>query len=307
MQIKSNHAYLTLLLSILPLLLVHGANVTLPSLTSCEPAEILISATGNYTIQGRDIATHKLVFHEHIDQGVDHVTWNPVDLPPNSIALISILDQTSPSTTSLTSSQAAILPNALGNTSCLARDKGRRKTTGAQKTMVATIIGIVLGAFFLLVLLLVIGMMYRRKKEKEVKEQDDCVDHSCAGEQVIAGGSYMQRLVPGLSLQDAKPLPRDRSTEREQLDWASTRRANRHCKENTGGGAGGAGGAGGGFELPNYNPTPATRGNADSAREAKTKDPFASQPNSPYNPTQQQQQQHNKHKATEQDNRQSTF
>ncbi|KAJ1028174.1 hypothetical protein NDA13_003620 [Ustilago tritici] len=236
MQIKSNHAYLTLLLTTLPLLLVHGANLTLPTLTSCEPAEILISATGNYTIQGRDVATHKLVFHAHIDQGVDHVTWNPVDLPPNSIALISILDQTSPFTTSLTSSQAAIFPNPLGNTSCLARDKDRHRPTEAQKTMVATIIGIVLGAFFLLILLLLAGMMYRRKKERAVKEQDDCLDHSCAGEQVIAGGSYMQRLVPGLSLQDAKPLPRDRGTEREQLDWASTRRANRHCKENAGGG-----------------------------------------------------------------------
>ncbi|SOV09065.1 uncharacterized protein UDID_03695 [Ustilago sp. UG-2017a] len=306
MKIKSNHAYLTLLLTTLPLLLVHGANLTLPTLTSCEPAEILISATGNYTIQGREVATHKLVFHAHIDQGVDHVTWNPVDLPPNSIALISILDQTSPFTTSLTSSQAAILPNPLGNTSCLARNKDRHRSTGAQKTMVATIIGIVLGAFFLLVLLLVAGMMYRRKKERAVKEQDDCVDHSCAREQVIAGGSYMQRLVPGLSLQDAKPLPRDRSTEREQLDWASTRRANRHCKENAGGGRGR-----GGFELPNYNPTPGTGGNADGARGgARTRDPFASHPDSPYNHTQQQQQQqqqHEEHKGTERDKPQNSF
>lgn len=93
--------------------------------------------------------------------------------------------------------------------------------------------------------------MYRRKKEKTHKVEDDSLDlnHGYAGRNVPAGGSYMAKLVPGLKLQDAKPLQRDYRLEREQHDYASTRRGTRYYNGNTPD-VGGKGEAG--FELPSY-------------------------------------------------------
>ncbi len=99
--------------------------------------------------------------------------------------------------------------------------------------MVPTIIGIALGAFFLLIVLLVGGVMWRRKKEKMQKVENDSVDlnHSYAGN-VPAGGSYMARLVPGLKLQEARPLPRDPVLESEQANYSNTRRGTMNYYKN---------------------------------------------------------------------------
>ncbi|KAJ9478661.1 hypothetical protein PHBOTO_002177 [Pseudozyma hubeiensis] len=212
----------------------HAASITLPTLYSCEPATIRVSAQGNYTIEGRNGASRKLVFRAHVNQGVTSVNWDAVDLAANATALITVTDQISASQTSDDAVQALVLANPAGNTTCLVKDKDHRSTP-KQKSMVATIIGIALGAFFALVILLIAGMMYRRKRERLEKVEEDSLDldHSYTQGSVPAGGSYMARLVPGLKLQEARPLPRDPVLESEQANYSSTRRGTQYYKNDT--------------------------------------------------------------------------
>lgn len=214
----------------------HAASITLPTLYSCEPATIRVSAQGNYTIEGRNGASRKLVFRAHVNQGVTSVNWDYVDLAANDTALITVTDQISASQTSDDAVQALVQANPMGNTTCLVKDKDKdHHSTPKQKSMVATIIGIALGAFFALVILLIAGMMYRRKREKLEKVEEDSVDldHSYTQGSVPAGGSYMARLVPGLKLQEARPLPRDPVLESEQANYSSTRRGTQYYKNDT--------------------------------------------------------------------------
>ncbi len=66
------------------LTLVSSTTVTLPNLYACTPADIRVKATGNYTIEGRDNGSHKLVFRAHVNKGVKSVTWSAVELPANA-------------------------------------------------------------------------------------------------------------------------------------------------------------------------------------------------------------------------------
>ncbi|TKY87737.1 hypothetical protein EX895_003318 [Sporisorium graminicola] len=270
--------------------LSHAAFINLPPLYSCEPATIQVLAKGNYTLEGRELDSHKVYFHLRVQKGVSSVTWDAVDLAADATALISVTDQISASQTAVGSVQAVIQPNPSGNTTCLASDKkGKNHTSAKQKNMVPTIIGIVLGAFFLLVLLLVAGMMYRRKKEKSQKIEEDSVDLSHNYTQ--AGGSYMARLVPGLKPEEARPLPRDHKLESEQANYASTRRGTQYYRngagaadlDNSNAAAPASGGAGiAGYELPNYN---------QSQRHSRLASNPHQQPYSVYAPNQQQEQQ----------------
>ncbi|SPO32164.1 uncharacterized protein UTRI_02721 [Ustilago trichophora] len=252
MHLSARLTYLALLAT-----LASAAMINIPPLYSCEPASIRVLAKGNYTIEGRDLDTHKLVFRAHVNKGVSSVNWDAVDLAPDATAVVTVTDQIgpNPTQTALVTAQALIQPNPTGNTTCLAKSERDRKGGGAtksQKNMVPTIIGICLGAFLLLVILLVGGMMYRRKKEKVQKVDEDSVDlnHSYATQgNVPAGGSYMARLVPGLVLQDARPLPRDPVLESEQANYASTRRGTHYYKNGTGPDVNAPGT---GFELPSY-------------------------------------------------------
>lgn len=252
MQLSAGLSYLALLAT-----LASAAMINIPPLFSCEPASIRVLAKGNYTIEGRDFDTHKLVFRARVNKGVSSVNWDAVDLAPNATAVVTVTDQIgpSPTETTLVTAQALIQPNPTGNTTCLVKSERDRKRGGAtksQKNMVPTIIGICLGAFLLLVILLVAGMMYRRKREKAQKVDEDSVDlnHSYATQgQVPAGGSYMARLVPGLVLRDARPLPRDPVLESEQANYASTRRGTHYYKNGT---APDVNAPGTGFELPSY-------------------------------------------------------
>ncbi|GAC98828.1 hypothetical protein PHSY_006423 [Pseudozyma hubeiensis SY62] len=212
----------------------HAASIKLPTLYSCEPAAIRVSAQGNYTIEGRDGTSNKLVFRAHVKQGVTSVNWDAVDLAANATALIAVTDQISASQTSNDAVQALVLANPAGNTTCLVKDTDHRSTS-KQKSMVATIIGIALGAFFLLVILLIAGMMYRRKRERLEKVEEDSLDlnHSYTHGTIPAGGSYMARLVPGLKLQEARPLPRDPVLESEQATYSSTRRGTQYYKNDS--------------------------------------------------------------------------
>ncbi len=208
-----------------------AALINVPALYSCEPADIRVLAKGNYTIEGRDSDSHKLVFRARVDKGVNLVTWDSVDLVANATAIITVTDQTSPKQTALVTASAIVQANPMGNTTCL-REEENSRATAKQKNMVATIIGIVLAAFVALVLLLVGGMMYRRKKEKAQKFENESLDlnHGMPHAGVPAGGSYMARLVPGLKLQEARPLPRDPVLESEQANYASTRRGTQYYK-----------------------------------------------------------------------------
>ncbi|CBQ70971.1 conserved hypothetical protein [Sporisorium reilianum SRZ2] len=228
----------------------HAAFINLPTLYSCEPAAIRVLAKGNYTLEGRDLDTRKLHFRLRVQKGVSSVTWDAVDLPANATAIITVTDQIAASQTSAGSVQALVQPNPSGNTTCLADKKDKDRATAKQKNMVPTIIGIVLGAFFVLVLLLVAGMMYRRKKEKSQKIEEDSVDLSHSYSQ--AGGSYMARLVPGLKMNEARPLPRDPKLESEQADYASTRRGTHYYKSSAAAALDAPTNAAG-YELPNYN------------------------------------------------------
>ncbi len=210
-----------------------AALINVPALYSCEPADIRVLAKGNYTIEGRDSDSHKLVFRARVDKGVNLVTWDSVDLIANATAIITVTDQTTPKQTALVTASAIVQPNPSGNTTCLRQDD-KSHATAKQKNMVATIIGIVLAAFVALVLLLVGGMMYRRKKEKAQKFENESLDlnHGMPQAGVPAGGSYMARLVPGLKLQEARPLPRDPVLESEQANYASTRRGTQYYYTN---------------------------------------------------------------------------
>lgn len=264
-----------------------AAFINLPTLYSCEPASIRVLAQGNYTLEGREIDSHKLYFRLRVQKGVTSVTWDAVDMPANATALVTVTDQISLTQTAVGSVQALVQPNPSGNTTCLAdakKDKDHR--TGKQKNMVPTIIGIVLGAFFVLVLLLVAGMMYRRKKEKSQKIEEDSVDLNHNNNYYTqAGGSYMARLVPGLKLHEARPLPRDPKLESEQANYASTRRGTQYYNKNSAAGAfdpAAANAGAGGYELPNYN---------QSQRLSRLASNPNQQPYSMYAPQQPQQQQ----------------
>ncbi|SPO25170.1 uncharacterized protein UTRI_02721_B [Ustilago trichophora] len=256
MQPSAGLSYLVLLAT-----LASAAMINIPPLFSCEPASIRVLAKGNYTIEGRDLDTHELVFRAHVNKGVSSVNWDAVDLAPNATAVVTVTDQIgpSPTQTARVTAQALIQPNPTGDTTCLAksdrkseRDRKGGGATKSQKNMVPTIIGICLGAFLLLVILLVAGMMYRRKKEKVQKVDEDSVDlnHSYTTQgKVPAGSSYMARLVPGLVMQDARPLPRDPVLESEQANYASTRRGTHYYKNGT---APDVNDPETGFELPSY-------------------------------------------------------
>lgn len=224
------------LVSLLLATLAWGATVSLPNLYSCTPAEIRVHTTGNYTIEGHDSASKQLVFRAHVNAGVKRVTWDAVDLPANATALVTVTDQTgpSPTQTSVVTATALVAPNPVGNYTCLAALKDNDSDGGkkhGQKTLVPTIVGVVAGAFVLLVLLLVGGALWRRKKERAQKIENESVDlsHSYSTQgKVPAGTSYMARLVPGLNIQEARPLPRDRHLESEQEQYASTRRGTQY-------------------------------------------------------------------------------
>ncbi|CDS00419.1 uncharacterized protein SPSC_01655 [Sporisorium scitamineum] len=259
----------------------HAAIINLPTLYSCEPASIHVLAKGNYTLEGRNLETHKLHFRLRVQKGVTSVTWDSVDLAANTTALITVTEQISATQTSVGSVQALVQPNPSGSTTCLADKKDKDRASSKQKNMVPTIIGIVLGAFFLLVLFLVAGMMYRRKKEKTQKIEEDSVDLSHSYTQ--AGESYMARLVPGLKLNEARPLPRDPKLESEQANYASTRRGTQYYKTTTAAAAAldanntsTTNANAGGYELPNY---------SQSQRVSR----LASDPQQPYSPYGQQQ------------------
>lgn len=239
--------------------LASAAMFKLPILYSCEPAIIPVLAKGNYTIESRDSNSNELVFRAHVKKKVNSVTWDSVELPADASVIVTVIDQLSiaGNQTAIATASATVQPNPTGNTTCLLQAQRERKdndkggATKAQKNMVPTIVGIVLGAFFLLVVLLVGAMMYRRKKEKAQKVEDDSLDlnHGYGGQgNVPAGGSYMARLVPGLVMQDARPLPRDPVLESEQANYSSTRRGTHYYKNETGPDVTN----GSSFELPNY-------------------------------------------------------
>ena len=262
--------------------LSHAALFNLPTLYSCEPASIRVLAQGNYTLEGRDLDSHKLFFRVHVDKGVRSVTWDPVDLPANSTAVFTVTDQTSASQTSVGSVQGLVYPNPTGDTACLDTRKDKGRASSKQKNMVPTIVGIVLGAFFVLVLLLVAGMMYRRRKEKTQKVEEDSVDlnHGYTGK-TPAGGSYMAKLVPGLKLQDARPLPRDARLESELANYSSTRRGTHYYNSPP---APPTTSADAGYELPNYH-------QSQRLSRAQQHYPYPQQQWYPQHPQPQQQQQ----------------
>lgn len=242
MQVVTTSTTAWLALALTALTSVMSAQITLPTLYSCEPADIRVLAQGNFTIEGRDMDTHKLVFRAHAPQSVTSVTWSAVDLPPNATAVITVFDEADSFDTQDTFANASALvqPNPSGNTTCLHlfdknNDPGHGGSKAKQKNMVPTIVGVVLGAFFLLVLLLVGGMMYKRKKEKVQSLDYDGVDitQNLPIGNAPAGGNYMSRLVPGLKLQEAKPLPRDPVLESEQANYTSTRRGTYYNKKGT--------------------------------------------------------------------------
>lgn len=255
-----------------------AALINLPTLYSCEPASIHILAKGNYTIEGRDGNSHKLVFRARIKKGVLAVTWDTVDLPANATALITVIDQISPTDTSNNSVQGSIFANPAGNTTCLAKARDHR-SSAKQKTMVPTIIGIALGAFMVLVLLLIGGMLYRRRKEKSEKIEQDSVDlnHSYTQGSIPAGGSYMARLVPGLKLQEARPLPRDPVLESEHANYASTRRGTYYYKNGAAPDILAYAPSGSSFELPKYNHKNTQAYHHQSTPSSTGADPFSSQ------------------------------
>lgn len=251
--------------------LVSGALLNLPTLTTCEPADIRVLAKGNYTVEARDSVSHRLYFRKRIRKGVSLVTWSAVDLPLNSTAIVTVTDQigSAATATSVVTDTAQVLPNPTGDVSCLKEADRHPSNNGTgnitslnnpnsnssnstdanidsenadrnhddrhrkQKSMIPTIIGIVVGAFLLLIVLLVGGMIWRRQKEKGEKIESDSVDlHDAPQGAVPAGGSYMARLVPGLKLTEARPLPRDPVLEGEQEAYANTRRGTMYYKTN---------------------------------------------------------------------------
>ncbi|SNX83621.1 uncharacterized protein MEPE_02328 [Melanopsichium pennsylvanicum] len=282
--------------------MISAATIELPSLYSCEPATVRVLAQGNYTIEGRDQDSHKLVFRAHVRKGVSAVTWDSVDLVANTTAVMTVTDQigSSPTQTALVTASATVMANPSGNTTCLLAteyDRKHKDEHQSQKNMVPTIIGIVLGVILLLVLLLVGGMFYRRRKETLQKIDEDSVDlnhgYSQNAGDVPAGGDYMARLVPGLKLQEARPLPRDPVLESEQANYASTRRGTHHYKGGTSVDVTASNAAN--FDLPTYGQSQhfsKTAGSSQINSSYYRRDiPFASQSELEYAQMQQQQQQ----------------
>ncbi|EST05775.1 hypothetical protein PSEUBRA_004798 [Kalmanozyma brasiliensis GHG001] len=225
---------LALLLSLTLTPLALAATLTLPTLYTCSPANITVAARGNWTLEGRDSSTNKLVLRRRMDRGDTSVLWDAVDLPSNSTALFVLTDQIRSNITSLATAQGLILASPTGNTTCLSTSK-KSSNRGKGKNTVPEIIGIVLGVFLLLVILLVGGMMYRRKKERRQRvEEDDISDNYGAK---APGSGYMARLVPGLKM-ESRPLPRDPVLEDEQKAYASTRRGTQYYNNHPGYGHG---------------------------------------------------------------------
>lgn len=207
---------------------VGAATITVPPLYQCEPVNLTIAAEGNFTIEARDNATHKILFREKVDAGVTQVTWT-VNLTAADTAWFEVIDQvgTRRSQTTVDNATAVVLDSPTGNTSCLSKN-AKAKATTKQKSMVATIIGVCLGVFLLLIIGLVGLMVYRRKKERRQRMDNDSVDDSHRGDYVQPGGGYMAKLVPGLNFHAARPLPRDIELETEQAKYADERRMTRH-------------------------------------------------------------------------------
>lgn len=209
---------------------VRGATITVPPLYQCEPAVLTVATQGNFTFEARDNATRKILFREKLDAGTTQITWSAVNLTADATAWFQVIDQvgTRRSQTTTDNVTAVVLNSPTGNTSCLKESDKDSSTTNKQSSKVPTIVGICLGVFFLLIILLVGLMVYRRKKERRQRIDNDSVDESHRGGYTQPGGGYMAKLVPGLNLQAARPLPRDIELEGEQAKYADERRMTRH-------------------------------------------------------------------------------
>ncbi|PWZ01637.1 hypothetical protein BCV70DRAFT_140988, partial [Testicularia cyperi] len=202
-----------------------------PTLYQCEPAVFNVSATGNFTIEGRDAATRKLVFRSREDENVTQVTWSAVDLAAGSSAIIEVTDQIGKrrSQTESINATSIILDSPTGNKTCLETHK---KSSSASKTRSAipAIVGASLGGFVFLMILLVGFMMYRRRKERGLEKFDnnETNDWHSNGQAPQPGQGYMAKLVPGLNLGEARPLPRDPVLESQQAEYALSVRNSRH-------------------------------------------------------------------------------